>query len=118
MNKLRKYYSYRIDRAFRQFLQILLILKTKDQFDVTCYFNLTSYTLNMFRTLIYPSSGTYDYYVELPHWSCVLGSMCVGVSVHHWCFSLQHGYNCNTATPKLQHTSNQEQYDQCGNSTE
>ena len=29
----------------------------------------TSYVLNMFRTLIYPSSGAYDYSVELPHWS-------------------------------------------------
>jgi len=44
-------------------------------------FYFTSYVLNMFRTLIYPSSGAYDYSVELPHWSCVLGSMCVGVSV-------------------------------------
>jgi len=35
----------------------------------------------MFRTLIYQSSGAYDYSVELPLWSCVLGSMCVGVSV-------------------------------------
>jgi len=43
------------------------------------YFN--SYTLNMFRVLIYPSSGAYDYSVELPHWWCVLSSMCVGVSV-------------------------------------
>jgi len=35
----------------------------------------------MFRALIYPSSGAYGYSVELPHWSRVLGSMCVGVSV-------------------------------------
>ena len=35
----------------------------------------------MFRTLIYPSSGAYDYSVELSHWSCVFGSMCVGFSV-------------------------------------
>ena len=35
----------------------------------------------MFRTLICPSSSACDYSVELPHWSCVLGSMCVGVSV-------------------------------------
>jgi len=35
----------------------------------------------MFRALIYPSSGACDYSVELPHWSCVLGLMCVGVSV-------------------------------------
>ena len=33
-------------------------------------------------------------------------------------FSLQHGYNSKPTTPKLQHASNQEQYDQCGNSTE
>ena len=74
-------------------------LKTKDQLDVTCSFYFNSYALNMFRTLIYPSSGACDYSVELPHWSCVLGSMCVGVSV--WLgwrgirvagFSLQHGY--------------------------
>ena len=44
-------------------------------------FLLTSYWLNMFRTLIYPSSGAYEYSAELPHWSCVTGSMCVGVSV-------------------------------------
>jgi len=29
----------------------------------------TSYVLNMFRTLMYPSSGACDYSVELPHWS-------------------------------------------------
>ena len=29
-----------------------------------------------------------------------------------------HGYHSNATTPKLQHISNQEQYDQCGNSTE
>ena len=29
----------------------------------------TSYVLNMFRTLIYPSSGACDYSVELPHWA-------------------------------------------------
>jgi hypothetical protein len=33
-------------------------------------------------------------------------------------FSLQHGHHSNPTTPKLQHTSNQEQYDQGGNSTE
>ena len=41
-------------------------------------FYFTCYVLNMFRTLIYPSSGACDYSVESPHWSCVLGSMCVG----------------------------------------
>jgi len=55
----------------------------------------------------------------------VLGSMCVAVSVWlSWSgirvagFSLQHGYHSNPTTPKLQQTSNQEQYDQCDNSTE
>jgi len=36
----------------------------------------------------------------------------------HHSLSLQHGYHSNPTTPKLQHTSNQEKYDQCGNSTE
>ena len=44
-------------------------MKTKDQLDVTCYFYFTSYALNMFRTLIYPSSGACDCSVELPLWS-------------------------------------------------
>jgi len=35
----------------------------------------------MFRTLIHPSSGACDFSIESPHWSCVLVSMCVGVSV-------------------------------------
>jgi len=34
------------------------------------------------------------------------------------CFSLQHGYHSNPTATNLKHTSNQEQYDQCGNSTE
>ena len=68
------------------------MMMKKDQLDVTCYFYFTSYALNMFRTLIYPSSGAYDDSVELPHWSCVLGSMCVGVSV--W---LGWSGICNTA---------------------
>jgi len=32
-------------------------------------FYFTSYVLNTFRTLIYPSSWAWDYSVELPHWS-------------------------------------------------
>jgi len=94
-------------------------LKTKDQLNVTCCFYFTSYALNMFWTLIYPSSGGYDFSVGLPHWSCVLGSMCIGVlvwlgwrgiRVAGWstCFRLLHGYHTNLTTPKHQHTSNQE----------
>jgi len=33
------------------------------------FFFFTSYVLNMFPTLIYPSSGACDCSVELPHWS-------------------------------------------------
>ena len=32
-------------------------------------------------------------------------------------FSLQHGHYTNTAAPNLQHTTNREQNDRCGNST-
>ena len=35
----------------------------------------------MFRTLIYPSSGAYDYSVQLTHWPFFLGSVCVVDSV-------------------------------------
>jgi len=55
----------------------------------------------MFRTLIYPSSGAYDYSVELPHWSIVLGSMCVGVSVWlGWRCIRFAGWNSNTHRTK------------------
>ena len=42
-------------------------------------FYFTSSMLNMFRTLIHPSSGACDFSVVSPHLSCVLVSMCVGV---------------------------------------
>ena len=44
-------------------------------------FYFTSSMLNMFRTLIHPSSGAWDFFIVSPHWSCVLVSMCVGVSM-------------------------------------
>ena len=44
-------------------------------------FYFTSFMLNMFRTLIHPSSGTCDFSIVSLYWSCVLVSMCVGVSV-------------------------------------
>ena len=37
--------------------------------------------LDMFRTLIHPSSGACDFSVVSPHWLHVLISTCVGVSV-------------------------------------
>ena len=60
----------------------------------------TSYVLNMFRTLIYPSSRACNYSVELPHWSC-----CSWFNVC-WRFGV-FGLD-NPTTPKLQHTLNQE----------
>jgi hypothetical protein len=44
-------------------------------------FYFTSSMLNMFRTLIRPTVGACDFSIVSPHWSCVLVSMCVGVSV-------------------------------------
>ena len=44
-------------------------------------FYFTSSMLNMFRTLIHPSSVACDFSIVSPHWSCVRVSMCVGVSV-------------------------------------
>ena len=37
--------------------------------------------LNMFRTLIHPSSGACDLFVELFHGLYFSGSMCVGVTL-------------------------------------
>ena len=47
-------------------------------------FYFTSSMLNMFRTLIQPSSGACDFSIVSPHWLCVLVSKCVGVSM--WLF--------------------------------
>jgi hypothetical protein len=41
----------------------------------------TSSMLKVFRTLIHPLSGACDFSIVSPHWSYVLVSMCVGVSV-------------------------------------
>jgi len=45
-------------------------------------FYFTSSMLNMFRTLIHPSSGACDFSIVSPHWSCVL------VSVVCWSFGV------------------------------
>ena len=61
-------------------------------------FHLLCALLNMFRTLIYSSSGACDYSVELPFWSylflarCLLEFRCGWVGVVSSSFSLQHGY--------------------------
>jgi len=48
-----------------------LLWELKSKRPIWCHllFYFTSYVLNMFRTLIYPSSGACDYSVELPRWS-------------------------------------------------
>jgi len=78
-------------------------------------FYFTSYVLNMFRTLIYPSSGASDCAVELPHRSfCSRFVVCwrFGVVGFEWCpccrLKHKHGHHSNPPTPNLQHTSNQE----------
>jgi len=70
-------------------------------------FYFTSYVLNMFRTLIYPSLGACNYSVELPHWSCVLGSMRVGVSVWLGCSGIRvAAFNTDTTTTQPHRNSN------------
>jgi len=88
-------------------------------------FCFTSYVLNMFRTLIYPSSGACDYSVQLPHWSCSSWfDVCwsFGVVGLEWypCCRLKPATRIplqpnHTETPTQ---SSQEEHDQCGNSTE
>ena len=51
-------------------------------------FYFTSYVLNIFRTLIYPSSGAYDCVVESPHRSsCSQFAVCwrFGAAGFEWC---------------------------------
>ena len=94
--------------SFRTYRSInhLSLLKNKRPTWCHLLFYLTSYVLNMFRTLIYPSSGACDYSVELPHWSIVLGSMCVGVSVWlGWSGIHTHQTKNNTTNVVIQQNS-------------
>ena len=66
-------------------------------------FYFTSSMLNMFRTLIHPTSEACDFSILSPHWSCVLVSMCVGVSVWLvWVVSVLQASACNTDTTPTQ----------------
>jgi len=58
-----------------------VIVEETNLMSLAIKFYFTSYMLDMFRTLIHPSSGACDFSIVSPHWPCVLVSMCVGVSV-------------------------------------
>ena len=87
-------------------------------------FYFTSFVLNMFRTLIYPSAGACDFSIVSPHWLCVLVSMCIGVSV--WLVgvvSVLQAEACQTDTTPTSHTETPTNietrtHDQCGDTTE
>jgi len=77
-------------------------------------FYSTSSMLNMFRTLIHPSSGACDFSVVSPHWLCVLVSMCVGVSM--WLVgvvSVWQAEACHTDTTPTSHIETRT-HNQCG----
>jgi len=67
-------------------------------------FYFTSYVLNMFRTLIYPSSGACDYAAELPHWSlCSRVVVCWRFgATGFWVVSVLQAEACNTDTTQTQ----------------
>jgi len=58
--------------------------------------------LNMFQTLMHPSSGACDFSVISPHWLCF--SMCVGVSVWLGCGGIRVAglKHCHTDTTPTQ----------------
>jgi len=79
-------------------------------------FYFTSSVLNMFQTLVHPSSGPCDFSIVSPHWSCVLVSIFVGVSV--WLVGLVSVWPAQPATPKLQTHIERRTHDQCGDTIE
>jgi len=88
-------------------------------------FYLISSMLNMFRTLLHPSSGSCDYSVELPHWSyCSWFDVCwsFGVAGFGWypCSRLQ---PATRIPPEPSHTETPTHivtrtHDQCGDTIE
>ena len=60
-------------------------MRLKNKRPTWCHllFYFTTYVLNMFRTLIYPSSGAWDSVVELPHrWFCSVKTTDVVIQQH------------------------------------
>jgi len=83
--------------------------------------------LNMFQTLIHPSSGACDFSIVSPHWICVLVSMCFGVSVWLGWGDIRVGGRLKPATtqipPQPSHTETSthietRSHDQCGDTIE
>ena len=76
-------------------------------------FYFTSSVLNMFRTLIHPSSGACDFSIVSPHWLCILVSMCVGVSAEAC-------YTDTTPTSQIETPTHIETrtHNQCGDTIE
>ena len=69
-------------------LELIFFLKNKIPTWCHLLFYFTSYVRNMFRTLIYPSSGACDCAVELPHRSfCSRFVVCwrFGAAGFEWC---------------------------------
>ena len=68
-------------------------------------FYFTYYALNMFRTLIYPSSGACDCVDELPHLSSCSLSLCVGAFVAAgiwWCSFCRQQQNKSSNTQRTE----------------
>jgi len=83
-------------------------------------FYFTSYVLNMFWTLIYPSSGACDYSVELPHSSYCSWWVSVrlgwsGIRVAGW--STSYASACNTDTTPTQPHQNSNTHQTKNNTT-
>jgi len=87
-------------------------------------FYFTYSMLNMFRTLIHPSSGDCDFSIVSPHWLHVLVSMCVEVSV--WLVgvvSVWQAEACHTDTTPTSHAETSTHIEtrtcnQCGDTIE
>jgi len=96
-----------------------ILLQNKKPTICHLLFYCTSYRLNILRALLCPSSGARDYDVDY-HISlsflvcCMLEVRCGRLEYCPGC-SLQPGHYSSTTAPNLQHTANQERYEQCGN---
>ena len=101
-----------------------IINKLKNERPTWCHLlsYFTSYVLNVFRTLIYPSSGACDWVVELPHRSsCSQFVMCwrFGAAGCRWCSfcRLKPEKRAPLKTSRTKSPTHNEQDDRCCNSS-